>query len=132
MPFRVCTSVVCGAREASLSVPPPVSAPQPSMCEAALTPPSIAQAVPTTAAAAPGATSPPVAAPAAPATARAPSPRAVRAPPVFTAAAVSAPAAATLLRGEPFDVLRRLALHLRRPLARSLRQGSTSLGRPII
>ena len=37
----------------------------------------------------------PVAAPAAPATARAPSPRAVRAPPVSTAAAVSAPAAAT-------------------------------------
>ena len=51
--------------------------------------------MPTRAAAAPAATSPPVAAPAAPATARAPSPRAVRAPPVSTAAAVSAPAAAT-------------------------------------
>ena len=72
-------------------MPPPVSAPQPSMCEAALTPPSIAQAVPTTAAAAPAATSPPVAAPAAPATARAPSPRAVRAPPVSTAAPLPRP-----------------------------------------
>ena len=40
-------------REASLSVPPPVAAPQPMRCEAALSPPSMAHAVPTRAAPAP-------------------------------------------------------------------------------
>ena len=72
MPFRVWTSVAREGREASLSVPPPVSAPQPSMCEAALTPPSQRR--------------PP------PGRLR---PERSRAPPVSTAAAVSAPAAAT-------------------------------------
>ena len=61
-------------REASLSVPPPVAAPQPMRCEAALSPPSMAHAVPTRAAPAPATARPPVAAPTVPAAARAPSP----------------------------------------------------------
>ena len=89
MLFKVCTSVVCGAREASLSVPPPVRAPAQHVRgrgDSSLDGPSRAdhgRRRPR------GHQSPPVAAPAAPATARAPSPRAVRAPPVSTAAAVT-------------------------------------------
>ena len=47
------------AREASLSVPPPAAALQPIMCEAAFSPPSIAQAVPTSAAPAEATARPP-------------------------------------------------------------------------
>ena len=134
-------------REASESVPPPVAAPQPMRCEAALSPPSMAHAVPTRAAPAPATARPPVAAPTVPAAARAPSPSAASIPPPSAAAAASAaPAAASAAVAKPSDASASAScweakLSMSCAAARSTSaarcpalssRGSTSEGRPMI
>ena len=137
IPFKVWTSVAREGREASLSVPPPVSAPQPSMCEAALTPPSMPQRADHGRRRPRGHQSPCRCARSAghrqgalaqggQSSARFHGRRRLgsrgrhlrRRSEAFGCFRLR-----HLLRGEPLDVLRRLALHLRRPLPRSLQQG---------
>ena len=92
----------------------------------------MAQAVPTSAAPAPAAAKPPAAAPTVPAAASAPSPsnrcacRRLR----RRGEALGGFCLRQLLRGKLLDVLRALALHLRRPLPRSLQQGLHFGGSP--
>ena len=78
MPFSIWMSTAPLLRLWSLSVPPPAPPEKPMRWLAAVRPPSMAQAVPTSAAAAPATARPPAAAPAAPATPSAASPAVTR------------------------------------------------------
>ena len=98
-------------------MPPPVAAPQPIRCEAALSPPSIAQAVPTMAAPAPATARPPAG------LCRGCRFRCSRRCLRSSGESFRCFRFRELLGSEALDVPRRRALHLRRPLPRPLQQG---------